>query len=112
MDTRNPASTSLNAGDEEMELQKQDSEDTAESPVGKKVFYYGCGPWHPKWLQVLATDKFYTFILSIFVLVEGAITAGWSTLACFVHYYAQAKATSITSFNFSKKVHVRFTIPL
>ena len=55
-----------------------DSTESTQSSTAqsKPVFYFGCGPWHPKWLQVLANAKFYTFILCFFVIVEGSITSG------------------------------------
>ena len=58
------------------DLDKQPLTDTSNKPV----FYFGCGPCRPKWLQVFANAKFYTFILCLFVIVEGAITAGEITL--------------------------------
>ena len=61
-------------------LEKQDSTESTQSSTArnKPVFYFGCGPWHPKWLQVLANAKFYTFILCFFVIVERSITSGES----------------------------------
>ena len=54
---------------------RQNSTESTQSTT-KQVFHFGCGPWHPKWLQVLANAKFYTFILCLFVIVEGSITSG------------------------------------
>lgn len=42
----------------------------------RKSYYFGCGKIHPSWLQVFADPKFYTFMLSLFVIVEGAVVSG------------------------------------
>ena len=47
-----------------------------QSPPPDKVYYFGCGSCHPKWLQCFADGKFYTFIFCLFVIVEGAIVSG------------------------------------
>ena len=56
----------------------RDTEPAPSSPSDppSPVYYFGFRFWHPKWLQILADAKFYTFILVLFVLVEGAITSG------------------------------------
>lgn len=51
-----------------------DAADSRSSPT--KVYYFGCGPCHPRWLQVLATGKMYSFMLSLFITVEGALISG------------------------------------
>ena len=50
--------------------------DPASSVPPGPVYYFGCRLYHPEWLQKLADAKFYTFILVLFVVVEGAITSG------------------------------------
>lgn len=41
-----------------------------------KTYYFGCRGFHPRWLQVLANKKFFTFILCLFTLIEGAVVSG------------------------------------
>ena len=41
-----------------------------------KSYYFGCKSWHPRGLQVLANKKFFTFILCLFTLIEGAVVSG------------------------------------
>ena len=38
--------------------------------------YCGIGRFRPKCLQVFATKKFFTFILCVYCLIEGAVTTG------------------------------------
>ena len=44
----------------------------------RQQFYFGVWGWHPKWLQVLANAKFFTFILCVNGFVEGALVSGKS----------------------------------
>ena len=46
------------------------------SSAPTRAYYFGCGPCHPRWLQVLANPKVYTFLLCLFVVVDGAIVSG------------------------------------
>ncbi len=39
-------------------------------------YYYGCRFWHPKWLQVLASAKFYTFCFCFIATIQGALVSG------------------------------------
>ena len=39
-------------------------------------YYCGIGRFRPKCLQVFATKKFFTFILCVYCLIEGAVTTG------------------------------------
>lgn len=41
-----------------------------------KPYYCGVGPCHPKKLQWFASAKFFTFILSLNGLIEGALVSG------------------------------------
>ena len=41
-----------------------------------KPYYCGVGPCHPKKLQWFATTKFFTFMLCINALIEGALVSG------------------------------------
>lgn len=38
--------------------------------------FFGIGPCHPKFLQIFASKKFFTFILCTFAFVEGALVSG------------------------------------
>jgi organic anion transporter 4A len=39
--------------------------------------YFGCGPCHPKWLQVLfAKKKFFTFLLTSFTFLQSSVVSG------------------------------------
>ena len=58
------------------DLVPQDNEDSNIPPDLLKTYYCGCGPVHPKWLQVFANKKFFTFLLSLYTLFEGAIIVG------------------------------------
>ena len=44
-----------------------------------KQYYCGIGPCHPKTLQWFASAKFFTFILSLNGLIEGALVSGRSS---------------------------------
>ena len=41
-----------------------------------KPYYCGVGPCHPKKLQWFASAKFFTIILSLNGLIEGALVSG------------------------------------
>ena len=41
-----------------------------------KVYYCGCGPCHPNWLQWFAKKKIFTLLLSLFAFLEGAVVSG------------------------------------
>lgn len=41
-----------------------------------KVYYCGCGPCHPNWLQWFAKKKIFTLLLSLFAVIEGAVVSG------------------------------------
>ena len=44
-----------------------------------KEYHFGCGPWHPQWLQWLfARKKFFTFLLCCYAFLQGAIVNGKS----------------------------------
>ena len=57
---------------------EEEVEDTMNvtSDLTEKVYYYGCGPFHPKCLQILANKKFFTFLLSLFAFLQGSIVSG------------------------------------
>ena len=59
---------------------KKQADDQSSAP--DKEYYFGCGSCHPRWLQCFADGKCYTFILSLFVIVEGAIVSGNGTRYC------------------------------
>ena len=44
-----------------------------------ETYYCGCGPCHPRFLQIFANKKFFTFLLSVFTLLEGAVMSGMFT---------------------------------
>lgn len=62
----------LNKKEEESEV--EDLDDTPSDLL--ETYYCGCGPCHPKCLQVFANKKFFTFLLSVFTLLEGAVLSG------------------------------------
>lgn len=39
-------------------------------------YYCGAGPCRPKHMQVFANAKFFTFLLCVFGLIEGALISG------------------------------------
>ena len=40
-------------------------------------YFFGIGRWHPKWMQTaFANAKFFTFLLCVHGLVEGALVSG------------------------------------
>ena len=41
-----------------------------------KRYYFGCGPCHPKWLQIFAQKKLFTILLCGFAFLQGAIVSG------------------------------------
>ena len=68
--------TGNHAATDKAPSQQPDSTSATDPPEPDKVYYFGCRLWHPQWLQVFANAKFYTFMLCLFVIIEGAITAG------------------------------------
>ncbi len=48
------------------------------------MFHFGVGAFHPKPLQYFASTKFFTFMLCVFGLVEGAVISGKG--ACDIQY--------------------------
>ena len=65
-----------NSSDNALPVLSPDSPSATLSSTPTRVYYFGCGPCHPRWLQVLANPKVYTFLLCLFVVVEGAIVSG------------------------------------
>ena len=54
-----------------------DNPNKDETDNGMLTFYYfGAGSCHPEPLQVFASTKFFTFMLCVFGLVEGALISG------------------------------------
>ena len=51
-------------------------QEMTEEVAGVKRYYCGFGKWHPKWLQIFANAKFFTFILCVNTLAEGALVSG------------------------------------
>ena len=41
-----------------------------------KTYYFGCGPCHPKWLQVFAKKKFFTFLFFSFTCLLASVASG------------------------------------
>lgn len=41
-----------------------------------KQYYFGCGPFHPKWLQFLANKKFFTLLACCFTCLHSSIVSG------------------------------------
>ena len=41
-----------------------------------KTYYCGCGPCHPKWLQIFARKKIFTFLLCIFSFLQSGLVSG------------------------------------
>lgn len=63
--------------DTEDETDKTNEEDLQLSrPARPTLYHFGCGAFHPGWLQVLADPKVYTFVLCLFGVVEGATVSG------------------------------------
>ena len=72
-----------NAATDEAPSPPDSTSATDQKPEPDKVYYFGCRLWHPQWLQVFANAKFYTFILCLFVIIEGAIASGEFSTAYF-----------------------------
>ena len=69
---------------EEKEISEEKKEDAGEDEDDKEcTYYFGFGKWHPKWLQKFANAKFFTFILCINSLVEGALVSGEWLCVCY-----------------------------
>jgi hypothetical protein len=45
-------------------------------PELTKRYYFGCGPFHPKWLQIFVSKKLFTFLLCCFAFIQGSIVSG------------------------------------
>ena len=63
-----------------------------EDKKDQKHYYFGIRCWHPKWLQILANAKFFTFLLCINGLVEGALVSGELLHGYLVHVPTSQKA--------------------
>lgn len=50
-------------------------EDELQVPPSPR-YYCGIGRFRPKCLQVFASKKFFTFILCVYCLIEGAVSTG------------------------------------
>ena len=63
-----------------MQLKTQESAQElmkGDSVTEEPQYYFGIRCWHPQWMQVaFANAKFFTFILCINGLVEGALVSG------------------------------------
>ena len=62
--------------EEETEQTNEDREFSLAPPGRLPLFHFGCGPFHPGWLQALADPKVYTFLLCLFGIVEVATVSG------------------------------------
>ena len=62
--------------DDDLLQHEEELEDSTMNVTSEKVYYYGCGPFHPKCLQILANKKFFTFLLSLFAFLQGSIVSG------------------------------------
>ena len=62
--------------EEDEELQQETEEIVQVPPDVLKLYYFGCGSFHPKWLQILANKKFFTFLLCLFAFLQGSIVSG------------------------------------
>ena len=47
-----------------------------DQPELKNSYFFGCGPCHPNWLQIFSNKKFFTLILCLSALLQGAVVAG------------------------------------
>ena len=63
--------TITGAGDEE-----DSSQVPEDQPELKNSYFFGCGPCHPNWLQIFSNKKFFTLILCLSSLLQGAVVAG------------------------------------
>lgn len=61
---------------DEEETETEQDDDIDVPPELLKHYYVGCGPYHPKWLQVLANKKVFTLLLCAFAITEGALVTG------------------------------------
>lgn len=67
------SSSITGAGYEDLEDRSRVPED---QPELKNSYFFGCGPCHPKWLQIFSNKKFFTLILCLSALLQGAVVAG------------------------------------
>lgn len=64
-------------GNDEFNTEDETETTGAETlPPYQPRYHFGCGPCHPRWLQVFADPKVFTFCLCLFALVEGATVSG------------------------------------
>lgn len=69
------------AGDEFNRSTSIQSQQTGEVPAELlKTYYCGCGPFHPKFLQLFASKKFFTFLMFVYALIQGCIVTGFSSV--------------------------------
>ena len=54
---------------------KEDDEQSVPSDL-LKPYYCGFGICRPKWLQVFAKKKFFTFLLCLFAFLQGSVVSG------------------------------------
>ena len=73
---REPVSDKKSTQDRDEQLKSETTELEVEESGTATVYYFGCCCCHPRWLQVLANAKMYTLILSLFIVVEGAVVSG------------------------------------
>ena len=77
---------SLTEEEEDEELQQETEEVVQVPPDLLKSYYFGCGPFHPKWLQVFANKKFFTFLLCLFAFLQGSIVSGGNVINIIIKY--------------------------
>lgn len=56
-----------------------DSEEVRAPPVPQELlasYHFGCGPFHPRSLQFLASRRAFTVFLCVFAVIEGAVVVG------------------------------------
>ena len=67
-----------NNGDLDTAAAEGGQEDVPSALAGEKQpeYYCGCGPWHPRWLQVFRDGRVFTVFLCLFSTIEGALVSG------------------------------------
>ena len=59
-----------------LNLAKERHSSSSHSLSPEKEYFFGVRRWHPRWMQRLRNAKFFTLILSLNCLFEGALVSG------------------------------------
>ncbi len=70
----------------------------------------GIGPCHPQCLQIFASKKFFTFMLCIFGLIEGALISGESSILTQLYYSKIVDVLHVCADSYIIEIHKKMVM--